>query len=82
MSKQSPIVLIDGAPLTTQAVLEVARFGRQVRLTPTALDKLAEGRRIVDEVVAQERVVYGVNTGFGSLSRVTIPPDDVRQVQR
>ena len=82
MSKQSPILLIDGAPLTTQAVLEVARFGRQVRLTPTALEKLAEGRRIVDEVVAQGRVTYGVNTGFGSLSRVTIPADDVRQVQR
>lgn len=82
MSKQSPILLIDGSPLTPQAVCEVARFGRQVQLTDTALQNLAEGRRIVDEIVAQEQVTYGVNTGFGSLSRVTIPPDDVRQVQR
>ncbi len=82
MSKQSPILLIDGSSLTPEDVANVARFGQQVQLTDSALQNLREARRIVDQVVAEERVTYGVNTGFGSLSRVTIPQDDVRQVQR
>ena len=54
MSEQSPILLIDGSPLTTRAVIEVARTGRQVKLTEDAMTNLAEARHIVDEVVAQE----------------------------
>ncbi len=36
---------------------------------------------VVDRVVEEERIVYGVNTGFGLLARESISHDDVRELQ-
>lgn len=36
---------------------------------------------VVDRVVEEERVVYGVNTGFGLLARESISADQVRELQ-
>jgi len=38
--------------------------------------------RLVEEVVKRDEPVYGVNTGFGDLSTVRIPPADLRALQR
>ncbi len=39
-------------------------------------------RAVVDTRADSGEAIYGVNTGFGSLSRVRIAPDDIRAVQR
>jgi histidine ammonia-lyase len=39
-------------------------------------------RDLVDEIVRDQRVTYGINTGFGKLSDVHIPPDRLRELQR
>ena len=36
---------------------------------------------VVDRVVAEERSVYGINTGFGLLARESISADQVRELQ-
>ncbi len=36
---------------------------------------------VVRRVVEEERVVYGINTGFGLLARENISPEDVRELQ-
>jgi histidine ammonia-lyase len=38
-------------------------------------------RAVVESVLASGKTVYGVNTGFGALSHVTISPDQVDQLQ-
>jgi histidine ammonia-lyase len=38
-------------------------------------------RAVVERIVAESRVVYGVNTGFGKLSDVTVPADELRELQ-
>lgn len=73
---------ISGGPLTPAEVVAVARDHMPVHITAAAYEKLQVGRRVVEDIVQREHVAYGVNTGFGSLSRVRIPQDDVRQVQR
>ena len=45
---------------------------------PTADHK---SRRVVEEIVARDGVVYGVSTGFGKLAEVQIPHDELRQLQ-
>lgn len=76
------VIMIDGSPLTCAQVVGVARHAHQVALSAEARRHIEASREIVDGVVAREEVVYGVNTGFGSMSRVRIPPEQVRQVQR
>lgn len=38
-------------------------------------------RAVVDQAMAEGRVCYGINTGFGRLSGVTIPPDQLADLQ-
>lgn len=43
---------------------------------------LERAAALVAEAAAGERPVYGVNTGFGKLARVRIPPADIEELQR
>ncbi|MCW8450847.1 histidine ammonia-lyase [Legionella quinlivanii] len=36
----------------------------------------------VESVIRDKKIVYGINTGFGSLASQTITPDNLRQLQR
>ncbi len=74
MSSASAPLLLDGEHLTLEDVLEVARAGRPVALSPQARQQVQRCRDWVDQVAAQDQmVVYGLNTGFGSLAGVCVP---------
>jgi histidine ammonia-lyase len=53
----------------------------QVVLGAVSRQRLAAARAVVERVVAEGRVVYGVTTGFGALSEVSIPPGRLRELQ-
>jgi histidine ammonia-lyase len=38
-------------------------------------------RRVVESIIAEDRTVYGVNTGFGKLSDIRIEPSQLRDLQ-
>ncbi|MFZ0216056.1 MAG: histidine ammonia-lyase [Candidatus Dormiibacterota bacterium] len=73
---------LTGAPLSAAEVEEVAREGRPVQLGAAAVDALAAGRAIVDELARGQTPAYGVSTGFGALARRSIPPELRAQLQR
>ncbi len=54
----------------------------QLSLSPDCLAKIEEATKTVHQVIAQGRVVYGVNTGFGLLANTHIPDDELKQLQR
>jgi histidine ammonia-lyase len=74
-------LVLDGQALAIAEVVDVARAGRAVRLGPRAADRLEQGRRQVVAITHGERAVYGINTGFGSLSSVRIAPEAVEELQ-
>lgn len=74
------MIEIDGASLTLEQTVEVAG-GAQASLAHGARARVARARRFVEDIVARGEVVYGINTGFGALSDVTIPPDKLRELQ-
>jgi len=74
--------VIGAAPLTIDGLVAVAREGRRVALGDTARERLAAARAVVDRVVAEERVAYGVTTGFGQLATTHIPVAKVRELQQ
>ena len=74
--------VIGDAPLGIGDLAAVAREGRRVALGEAARERLAAARAVVDRVVAEERVAYGVTTGFGQLATTHIPVDKVRELQQ
>jgi histidine ammonia-lyase len=74
-------VEVDGERLTIADVVAVARFGAAVSLAPSALGAIERSRGLVEEIVARGDTIYGVNTGFGDLSSVSIPVDQLSDLQ-
>ena len=74
-------LMLTGEPLTIDDVVAVARSGRRVGLAPQALERIHKARALVERIVADEQVCYGVTTGFGALSKVHIPPQHLGALQ-
>ncbi|HPE12443.1 MAG: histidine ammonia-lyase [Actinobacteria bacterium] len=60
----------------------VARSGRQVEVGPVVLERVAEGRAVVERLAGSSDPVYGISTGFGALATVSIPPDRRTALQK
>lgn len=43
---------------------------------------IENARKVIDSIIKNEKVVYGVNTGFGKFSEKVIKPKDVAELQR
>ena len=39
-------------------------------------------RKVLDDAISKDKIIYGVNTGFGKLSQVKIPKDKIAQLQK
>jgi len=72
----------DHTPLTLEMVASVARSSVSLTLAPSAREHVQQGRDFIDRVAAREHAVYGVNTGFGELSRLRIAPEQLTALQR
>ncbi|MCV2394366.1 histidine ammonia-lyase [Actinotalea sp. M2MS4P-6] len=77
-----PTVTVGTGPLAPADVLAVARDGARVALSAEALDALAAGRAVIEELAADVRPHYGVSTGFGALATTSIPPERRQDLQR
>src|SRR5256886_2557347 len=72
---------LDGQNLSLAQVDAVARGAEQVSLSLAARARVEQSRKIVEQIVADGRTVYGVNTGFGKLSDVHIERSQLRELQ-
>jgi len=73
-------VVLDGNRLTLEEVRRVAQ-GAPVALAPKAVERIQKSRELVEQVIREGKVVYGVNTGFGKFSEVTIPGEKLDLLQ-
>jgi histidine ammonia-lyase len=68
--------------ITLADVVAVARDDVPVTIAPAAWERVRTCREYVERVAADNATVYGVTTGFGHLSRVKIPHDQLADLQR
>jgi histidine ammonia-lyase len=78
----APIVVLDGGPLTLEAVEAVARRRVRVEVSRDAVRRLEAGRALVDRLALGSAPVYGITTGVGKLKDVVIPVEDRHALQR
>jgi histidine ammonia-lyase len=74
-------VELNGQALTLEQIAAVAIGDEHVAISPPARPRIAASRKVIEQIVARDSVVYGVNTGFGKLSDVRVPQDELRQLQ-
>ncbi len=78
------MVELTGEKLTIEDVVAVARHGGRVApLTAPVRARMQASRDWVDDTLHHDdAVIYGVNTGFGPLTRQRIAPEQARKLSR
>jgi histidine ammonia-lyase len=82
MKTMGQSVTVDGGALSIDEVERVARGGARVELGTAARERLSASRAALEGALGAGEIIYGVNTGFGSLARARVEGDKLREVQR
>ncbi len=80
-SHTSQQLCISGQALTFADILAVARGRVPVVLSEEAVQRIQSARHVIDTLAARGEKVYGVTTGFGHLSKVRIPQEQLVDLQ-
>jgi len=72
---------LNGQTMTLTEIATVALGDAAVEVSPSARPRILASRKVIEDIVARDAVVYGVSTGFGKLSDVRIPRGELAQLQ-
>lgn len=73
---------IDGSSLTLEKIEKFIFENQKVELTSQAKKNVLKARKLVDDWIEKEEVIYGVTTGFGEFANVTISKENIEQLQK
>jgi histidine ammonia-lyase len=82
VSHEHTLLELDGAHLTLEDALEVARGVRTVTLSEHAADAVRACCDLKRDLIAQEIPIYGVTTGFGDSAHRQISPAKTASLQQ
>ncbi|MCH8969388.1 MAG: histidine ammonia-lyase [Planctomycetes bacterium] len=72
---------LGGGPLSLELLDPLLEQKLTVTIGEGAWQRVQRSRDIVEQAIADGRVLYGINTGFGHLKSITIPNDQLEQLQ-
>src|SRR6184192_3870749 len=72
---------LSGQPLSLEDIAGVAGGREEVHLANSARSRILASRKVIDNIISRDAVVYGVNTGFGKLADVRISPEEIGALQ-
>ena len=75
-------VVIDGETLTIDNVVEVARNKANVSVSSSSWKKINSCRDMLEEKISNHEVMYGITTGIGEFSEVTLDPSETKKFQK
>lgn len=75
-------LVIKGAGLTIEDVVNVARRGEKVELDKKAIERILACRAMLERKIEAHEIMYGVNTGIGEFSEVVLNDEQVKDFQK
>ncbi len=73
---------ISGENVNLASVVQVSKGEAKVQLSPEARQKMVASRTYIMNRVEKGEIIYGVNTGFGAFSSVSISQPQIVQLQK
>lgn len=74
-------LVLDGNSLSTNDLVQLGKGEFLIKLGEDAIQAVVKARKLLDEIVVSNKVVYGITTGFGNFARTLIPPDQLVELQ-
>lgn len=66
-------IVINGHDLTLEQFVAVARYGAKVSISKEAMEAMEKSRALAEKIASENRVAYGITTGFGQFATVAVP---------
>jgi histidine ammonia-lyase len=79
---KQPDILLNPGQVSLAQLRAVYESPAKLNLAPEAYGALEASHRTVNNIIAENRVAYGINTGFGLLAQTRIPADQLALLQR
>ena len=76
------VVKVNGSSLTIEDVVAVARFNAKVELAEGQEEIILKSRKFVEDALDAGEAIYGINTGFGKFSTVSISEKELDLLQK
>ena len=69
--------------LSLERISQILENGEKIELSQQAIDQIQRCRKYLDDKVLADpdKPIYGITTGFGSLYNISIPEEDLSQLQ-
>ncbi len=75
------MIILNGKGLDLDNFIRVSRFKEEVEIGEEQRQLVLKAHQYVRDVVQKEKPVYGINTGFGKLSDMSVSKEDVSKLQ-
>ncbi len=74
-------VFLDGNTLSPAEVMAISHGSAKLEIAEDSWDRIINSRKVVENILETGDVVYGINTGFGSLVNTTIDLEKLQELQ-
>lgn len=75
-------IVVNGCDLTLNDLVSISRHGTPLEISGASISKIQKARALVETWVKDKERIYGVTTGFGALSDVSISGEDTKTLQK
>ncbi|KAJ3246826.1 hypothetical protein HDU78_006133 [Chytriomyces hyalinus] len=82
MASAPNTLYLDGETMTPEDLFALSKGNLKIDLTPEAWTNVGLSRDMIEDIAANEKPVYGINTGFGNFAHVSIPKKTLSDLQR
>ncbi|WP_458320009.1 HAL/PAL/TAL family ammonia-lyase [Mycolicibacterium brisbanense] len=82
LAQDIEVVTLGDRDITIEEFVAVARHRARVEFAPAYVGRVLHSRKLIERFLAENRLVYGVTTGFGDNVSEVISPRDAEALQR
>jgi histidine ammonia-lyase len=75
-------MIIGNEKITTEHIIQVARFNEKVELNSDAVERIIKCRNMLEKKIKSGEIIYGLNTGIGEFSEVVLDDGQLQEFQK
>ncbi|XP_066994730.2 histidine ammonia-lyase [Anabrus simplex] len=72
---------LDGSSLSTNDLMALGKGQYKIKLTQQAETNVIKARLLIEQILDEKKVVYGITTGFGNFARTVIDAEKLEELQ-
>ena len=73
---------LNGAGLTIEKLVDIARNGKEVKISSDAIERIKQCRAMLEKKIAANEIMYGINTGIGEFSEIVLTDEQMKEFQK